>query len=162
MNRAIVVGDGRIERPRTSCDAWGTSHYGFSLTHDPEIPWNTDVVKRLVILLLLFWLPLQASLAAFEEVHAHHNHASTSAIHAHDVSTGHEHALDPQAASDRIDCGADCSTSHLCTAQLMLLHAEFTTRRIDLGNATFAHSRSIARDCDSERPERPQWLASSL
>lgn len=139
----------------------GTSPFGFSLTDDLIEPWDNVGVKQFLILLLLLWMPLQASLAAFEEVHAHHDHASMPTAHAHDGSTVHEHSLTLGAANELADCRADCTTSHLCSAQLVLLHTEFAHRMLNPSSAMFAGPSSALSEHNSERPERPQWIASS-
>ncbi|MGL4232615.1 MAG: hypothetical protein ACRCWJ_14725 [Casimicrobium sp.] len=122
-------------------------------------PWNNYLVKKIVLILLLCWMPVQACLAAFEEVNAHHDHTAAHGTHASEVGPATDNTLDEESLG--VDCSADCVTSHLCMSQLLFLQ---TTRESALGSpsvANFNSSSFALLDRASERPERPQWVASS-
>lgn len=102
---------------------------------------------------------MQACLAAFEEVHAHHDHAAAHGTHASEGQLTQE--VTPEDEQSSVNCGADCATSHLCVAQLLFLQA---MRGLPLSSpsvARFEFSNFALLDRASERPERPQWSVSS-
>lgn len=137
----------------------GTSRHGFSLTDSLMKPWFNVGVKQFLILLLLLWMPLQASLAAFEEVHGHHDHSTAFVSHEHsDAST--THASDEPDAVE-VDCAQDCSTSHLCNAQLLFLEHTRVIPPVASVATCFSNFSSFSPDRAAARPERPQWLTSS-
>jgi hypothetical protein len=118
-------------------------------------------VKKFLVLLLLCWMPVQATLAAFEETHARHNHAAAYSSHANNESTN-QHAVvhtDDKHAASHSD--ADCKTSHFCMAQLLFLQATRGTQLTSSSTAKFAFLDVARLERTSERPERPQWIASS-
>lgn len=116
-------------------------------------------MKKFVIFLLLCWMPVQACLAAFEEVHAHHDHTAAHNPHASDVQAAQKDTPDDELLG--VDCGADCVTSHLCMTQLLFLQTMRDSPLSSPSPANFDFSSFALLDRASERPERPQWITSS-
>lgn len=129
-----------------------------SYRHKREM-WNNLVVKRYFVFLLILWMPLQVSLAAFEELRAHHEH---TAAHASHESVESENAPAAFADTQQSECNNECHTHHFCMAQLLCPSAS-TSVAPYANSSSYAFSRgnTIAQR-SSERPERPQWSTSSF
>lgn len=141
----------------------GTPRYRVTPNHASVHPCNNLIVKKFLTLLLLFWMPMQASLAAVEELHSHHNHSPASIAHEHSNSAAYSDPASPLALIDanEIDCASNCSTSQFCNAQLLFVGTVLSNQVLASSVATFADTDSATTDRVSERPERPQWIASS-
>jgi hypothetical protein len=120
-------------------------------------------VKKILVLLLLIWMPVQASLAAFEEVHVRHDRSAIhGSLHHHDANLVVYVALfDEVNEATHDQCSADCHTHHLCMAQLLCIISSGNTTFEPRTSDSFLALQQVHATGASERPERPQWSSSS-
>lgn len=117
------------------------------------------IMKRLLIILLLAILPLQATWAAVATCCQHEKEVAFRHVghHEHQHEHGHEqvHSQEQQKDSS-VKVHTDCLTCHGLAAAMIMPTVDAT--RVEASSLVSASPDSRLKSIPSSRPEKPQWM----
>jgi hypothetical protein len=114
-------------------------------------------MKNLVLILILFLLPVNTTLAVVANFYSHENETAVqhSSHHAHKHLSDGDSSGSPSPASNGNGVDKDCD---FCHSSLKLGHATQGMAQIVLGAQLNRYSRScLYSSYVPQRPERPNW-----